>query len=153
SSRLASTSGGSGSSRRPTSTWRSTGPPRRAGRSVAARSRSGRCRRRPRTERGRAVEPAAVERAYREASGRAVAILTRRFGDLGGAGEAVQEAFVAALRAWPASGVPPSLAGWIVTTARNRAIDRLRREADRDDRQARAALLRDAEQDPSEMLP
>lgn len=99
------------------------------------------------------MEPAAVERAFREESGRAVAILTRRFGDLDVAEEAVQEAFVAALRTWPTSGVPPSPAGWIVTTARNRAIDRLRREADRDDRQARAALLRDAEQDPSEMLP
>ena len=99
------------------------------------------------------MEPAAVERAFREESGRAVAILTRRFGYLDVAEEAVQEAFVAALRTWPTSGVPPSPAGWIVTTARNRAIDRLRREADRDDRQARAALLRDAEQDPSEMLP
>ena len=46
-----------------------------------------------------------------------------------------------ALRKWPETGVPPSPAGWIITTARNRAIDRLRRESSRDDRHAEAALL------------
>ena len=49
-----------------------------------------------------------------------------------------------ALRKWPETGVPPSPAGWIITTARNRAIDRLRRESTRDDRHAQAALLHDA---------
>jgi RNA polymerase sigma-70 factor (ECF subfamily) len=53
----------------------------------------------------------------------------------------VQDAFAEAVRRWPERGLPPSPAGWIITTARNRAIDRLRREASRDDRQAEAALL------------
>ena len=62
---------------------------------------------------------------------RAVATLTRLLGDLGLAEEAVQDAFAVALQTWPRAGVPPSPTGWIVTTARNRAIDRLRREASR----------------------
>jgi RNA polymerase sigma-70 factor (ECF subfamily) len=70
-----------------------------------------------------------------------VAILARVFGDLAIAEDAVQDAFAAALDRWPATGLPPSPAGWIVTTARHRAIDRLRREASRDDRHAQAALL------------
>jgi RNA polymerase sigma-70 factor (ECF subfamily) len=78
---------------------------------------------------------------FREEHGRAVAVLVRVFGDIDVAEEAVQDAFVAALERWPETGVPPSPAGWIITTARNRAIDRLRREASRDDRQAQAALL------------
>jgi RNA polymerase sigma-70 factor (ECF subfamily) len=83
----------------------------------------------------------AIERAFRAEHGRAVAVLVRVFGDITVAEDAVQEAFVAASRTWPAAGVPPSPAGWIITTARNRAIDHLRREASRDDRQAQAALL------------
>jgi RNA polymerase sigma-70 factor (ECF subfamily) len=82
-----------------------------------------------------------IERVFREEHGRAVAVLVRVFGDIDVAEEAVQDAFVAALRRWPAAGLPPSPAGWILTTARNRAIDRLRREASRADRQAQAALL------------
>src|SRR5262249_13485882 len=54
---------------------------------------------------------------------------------------AVQDAFTAALARWPASGIPPSPAGWIVTTARNQLIDRLRREASREDRHAQASVL------------
>ena len=71
----------------------------------------------------------------------------RVFGDIDVAEEAVQDAFAAAVRRWPADGLPPSPAGWIITTARNRAIDRLRREASRDDRHAEAVLLhaRDAD--------
>jgi RNA polymerase sigma-70 factor (ECF subfamily) len=84
---------------------------------------------------------AAVERVFREQYGRAVAILVRQFGDIDVAEEAVQDAFAVAVRQWPERGAPPSPAGWIVTTARNRAIDRLRREASREDRHARAALL------------
>ena len=56
-------------------------------------------------------------------------MLVRIFGDIDIAEEAVQDAFTAAVRRWPADGLPPSPAGWIITTARNRAIDRLRREA------------------------
>jgi RNA polymerase sigma-70 factor (ECF subfamily) len=70
-----------------------------------------------------------------------VAVLVRVFGDIDIAEEAVQDAFIAALQRWPTGGLPPSPAGWIITTARNRAIDRLRREASRDDRHAQAALL------------
>jgi RNA polymerase sigma-70 factor (ECF subfamily) len=70
-----------------------------------------------------------------------VSVLVRVFGDIDVAEDAVAEAFAAAVARWPESGVPPSPAGWIITTARNRAIDKLRREASRDDRQAQAALL------------
>jgi RNA polymerase sigma-70 factor, ECF subfamily len=82
-----------------------------------------------------------VDRVFRNEHGRAVAVLARIFGDIGIAEDAVQDAFAAALRRWPRDGVPPSPAGWIITTARNRAIDRLRREASRADRHAQAALL------------
>src|SRR5215218_8760946 len=87
---------------------------------------------------------AAVDRIFREHYGRAVAVLVRLLGDIESAEEAVQEAFVTAVRRWPAEGVPPSPAGWIVTTARNRAIDRWRRESTRDDRHAEAARLQAA---------
>jgi len=79
-------------------------------------------------------------------SGRAVATLVRRFGDIDVAEEAVQEAFVEAVRRWPTTGVPPSTAGWIITTAKNRAIDRLRREGLRDDRQTEAVRLLDRDE-------
>jgi len=82
-----------------------------------------------------------IERVFREEYGRAVAVLVRHFGDIDVAEEAVQDAFAAAVRRWPSTGLPPSPAGWIITTARNRAIDRLRREASRQDRHAQAALL------------
>ena len=82
-----------------------------------------------------------IERVFREEYGRAVAILVRLLGDIDLAEEAVQDAFATAVERWPADGVPASPAGWIVTTARNRAIDRIRREASRADRQAQAALL------------
>jgi RNA polymerase sigma-70 factor (ECF subfamily) len=83
---------------------------------------------------------------FREEHGRAVAVLTRVFGDIDIAEEAVQDAFVAALERWPSTGMPPSPAGWIITTARNRGIDRLRRESLRDDKYAQAALLREPEE-------
>ena len=70
-----------------------------------------------------------------------MAVLVRVFGDIDIAEEAVQDAFTAAVQRWPSTGLPPRPAGWIITTAKNRAIDRLRREASRDDRQAQAALL------------
>ncbi|GAA1157075.1 RNA polymerase sigma factor [Kribbella jejuensis] len=86
---------------------------------------------------------------FRAEHGRAVAVLTRVFGDLEIAEDAVQDAFTAAVQKWPDSGVPPSPAGWIITTARNRAIDRLRREAARADKHAQAALLQ-AQAEPVE---
>jgi RNA polymerase sigma-70 factor, ECF subfamily len=91
-----------------------------------------------------------VERVFREEYGRAVAVLVRVFGDIGVAEEAVQDAFATALGRWPQTGPPPSPAGWIITTARHRAIDRLRREAKRDDRHAQAALLHARDTPPEE---
>jgi RNA polymerase sigma-70 factor, ECF subfamily len=82
-----------------------------------------------------------IERVFREEYGRAVAVLVRVLGAIDAAEEAVQEAFTLAVQRWPSTGLPPSPAGWIITTARNRAIDRLRREASRSDRHAQAALL------------
>jgi RNA polymerase sigma-70 factor (ECF subfamily) len=84
---------------------------------------------------------AEIERVFRAEYGRAVSVLTRAFGDIDAAEEAVQDAFVAALERWPRVGVPPSPAGWIITTARNRAVDRFRRESSRDERHAAAAEL------------
>jgi RNA polymerase sigma-70 factor, ECF subfamily len=69
-----------------------------------------------------------VERAFREEWSRAVAILTRALGDLELAEDAVQDAFAMALERWPHAGEPRNPGAWIVTTARNRAIDRLRRD-------------------------
>jgi RNA polymerase sigma-70 factor, ECF subfamily len=88
-----------------------------------------------------------IERVFREEYGRAVAVLVRVFRDISIAEEAVQDAFTTAVQRWPSTGLPPSPAGWIITTARNRAIDRLRREASREDRHAQAALLH-ADSDP-----
>jgi RNA polymerase sigma-70 factor (ECF subfamily) len=82
-----------------------------------------------------------IARVFREEYGRAVAVLVRVFGDIDVAEEAVQDAFTTAVQRWPSSGLPPSPAGWIITTARNRAIDHLRREASRENRHAQAALL------------
>ncbi|MGY1849799.1 RNA polymerase sigma factor [Blastococcus sp. SYSU DS1021] len=84
---------------------------------------------------------AEVERVFRAHHGRAVAVLIRLLGDVDAAEEAVQEAFLTALARWPVEGIPPSPAGWIVTTARRRAIDRWRRESVRTDRYLQAALL------------
>ncbi|WP_329332100.1 RNA polymerase sigma factor [Streptomyces sp. NBC_00663] len=91
-----------------------------------------------------------VEAVFRAEYGRAVAVLVRFLGDIDLAEEAVQDAFTTAVQRWPATGVPPSPAGWIITTARNRAIDRLRREATRDDRHAEAALLHTPDAPPEE---
>jgi RNA polymerase sigma-70 factor (ECF subfamily) len=82
-----------------------------------------------------------IEHVFREEFGRAVAVLARLLGDLDLAEEAVQEAFAVAVERWPARGEPPSPAGWIITTARNRAIDRFRREAARGDKHAEAVLV------------
>jgi RNA polymerase sigma-70 factor, ECF subfamily len=83
---------------------------------------------------------------FREEHGRAVAVLVRALGDIDLAEDAVQDAFAAASERWPSAGLPLSPAGWIITTARNRAIDRLRRESSRADRHAQAALLHFREQ-------
>jgi RNA polymerase sigma-70 factor, ECF subfamily len=95
------------------------------------------------------ADATAIERAYRESSARAVAALVRLFGDIDLAEEAVQEAFAVAAERWPATGVPPNPGGWIVTTARNKALDRLRRESSRFGREAQAARLQ-ADPEPAE---
>ncbi|MEU2426652.1 RNA polymerase sigma factor [Streptomyces sp. NPDC007851] len=87
------------------------------------------------------ADAADVEAVFRAEYGRAVSVLVRFLGDIGLAEEAVQDAFTTALDRWPESGVPPSPAGWIITTARNRAVDRLRRESSRNARHAEAARL------------
>jgi RNA polymerase sigma-70 factor (ECF subfamily) len=87
------------------------------------------------------AQPTDIERVFREAYGRAVAALVRMFGDIDLAEEAVQDAFTVAVQRWPGDGLPPSPAGWIITTARNRAINRVRREATRGDRHAEAFRL------------
>jgi RNA polymerase sigma-70 factor (ECF subfamily) len=88
-----------------------------------------------------------IPQVIRAEHGRAVAVLVRAFGDIDLAEECVQEAFATAVARWPVDGVPAAPAGWIITTARNKALDRLRRESVRDDRQAEA--LRLAERDPA----
>jgi RNA polymerase sigma-70 factor (ECF subfamily) len=96
---------------------------------------------------------AEVGRVFRREYGRAVAVLVRSFGDIDIAEEAVQDAFTVAVRRWPTDGLPPSPAGWIITTARNRAIDRLRREASRQERHAEAAFLHEHDGDEPEEGP
>jgi RNA polymerase sigma-70 factor, ECF subfamily len=93
-----------------------------------------------------------IERVFRAEHGRAVSVLARVFGDLGLAEDAVADAFTLAVERWRAEGLPPSPAGWIITTARHRAIDRLRREASRAGKHAQAALLR-AHDEPIEEGP
>jgi RNA polymerase sigma-70 factor (ECF subfamily) len=83
----------------------------------------------------------AIAGVFRQEYGRAVASLVRLLGDIDLAEEAVQDAFLVAVQKWPPVGLPPNPGGWIVTTARRRAIDRLRRESTRADRHAQAASL------------
>jgi len=82
-----------------------------------------------------------VEAVFRREYGRCVATLIRFLGDIDAAEEAVQDAFTVAAARWPSDGQPPNPGGWIVTTARHRAIDRLRRESVRDERHAQAHHL------------
>jgi RNA polymerase sigma-70 factor, ECF subfamily len=93
--------------------------------------------------RAAAVESCAVtvEAVFRREYGRCVATLIRFLGDIDAAEEAVQDAFTVAVARWPSDGQPPNPGAWIVTTARNRAIDRLRRESVRDQRHAQAHHL------------
>jgi RNA polymerase sigma-70 factor, ECF subfamily len=88
-----------------------------------------------------ACDEAQIGRIFREEYGRAVASLVRHLGDIDLAEEAVQEAFAIAVQKWPSTGLPPSPAGWIITTGRNRAIDWLRRQASRDHRHSQAVLV------------
>ena len=92
----------------------------------------------------------AIARVHHEEWARVVASLTRRFGDLDIAEEAAAEAFATAVERWPADGVPPNPGGWLTTTATRKAIDRIRREHKRDDKQEEARMLED--DDPTEPL-
>lgn len=94
-----------------------------------------------------------IEEIYRSEYGRAVSVLTRVLGDLDLAEEAVQDAFATAAEQWPVKGVPPAPAGWIITTARNRAVDRLRRETKGREKHAQAALLRHEPEEEVEDVP
>ena len=93
-------------------------------------------------------EAGPIAEVFRQEYGRAVATLIRLLGDIELAEEAVQDAFVLAVQKWPEAGLPPNPGGWIVTTARRRAIDRLRREATRADRHAQAASLYQRDDQP-----
>jgi RNA polymerase sigma-70 factor (ECF subfamily) len=92
-----------------------------------------------------------IEDVFRQEYGRCVATLVRFLGDIDLAEEAVQDAFTVALVRWPEAGIPPNPGGWITTTARNRAIDRLRREASRADRHAQALFLQTPTEAPPEV--
>jgi RNA polymerase sigma-70 factor (ECF subfamily) len=94
------------------------------------------------------VDEAAVGRIFHEESGRSVATLIRIFGDIDVAEDAVQEAFALALRKWPGDGLPPNPGGWITTTSRNCAIDRLRRESRGRELLSELAVLRPGNDDP-----
>ena len=94
------------------------------------------------------IDEAEVGRIFREESGRSVAALIRVFGDIDVAEDAVQEAFAVALRKWTGDGLPPNPGGWITTTARNRAIDRLRRESRGRELLSEAAVLSPGNDDP-----
>ena len=91
----------------------------------------------------------AITRAHHEEWARVVATLTRHFGDLDVAEEAAAEAFATAVERWSADGVPPNPGGWLTTTARRKALDRIRREHKRDDKQKQAQMMYD---DPPESV-
>jgi RNA polymerase sigma-70 factor, ECF subfamily len=99
------------------------------------------------------VDRTELDRVFREERGRVVATLIRLCGDIDVAEEAVQEAFVVAVERWPHTGVPPNPGGWILTTARHRAIDRLRRESTRHDRQVNAVRLHEPDDTAEEVGP
>jgi RNA polymerase sigma-70 factor, ECF subfamily len=90
----------------------------------------------------------AIIQAHHEEWARLVATLTKRFGDLDIAEEAAAEAFARAVERWPADGLPPNPGAWLTTTATRKAIDRIRRESKRDDKQREARMLYD--DDPPE---
>ncbi|MDN5795651.1 MAG: RNA polymerase sigma factor [Intrasporangium sp.] len=82
-----------------------------------------------------------IARVFRREHARCVSVLIRILGDIDLAEDAVQEAFAVAVERWPRDGMPPSPAGWIITAARNRAVDRLRREAKRTERHTQSLIL------------
>jgi RNA polymerase sigma-70 factor, ECF subfamily len=101
-----------------------------------------------RPDSGAKLDEADVGRIFREEFGRSVAALVRAFGDIDVAEDAVQEAFAIALARWPRDGLPPNPGGWITTTARNRGIDRLRRESRGRELLGEVAVLSGGDDDP-----
>ncbi|MCT2587030.1 RNA polymerase sigma factor [Actinophytocola gossypii] len=91
--------------------------------------------------------PAAITRAHHEEWARVVATLTKRFGDLDLAEESAAEAFATAVERWASAGVPPNPGAWLTTTATRKAIDRIRREHRRDDKQREARMIHDDQPD------
>ncbi|MFJ5957467.1 RNA polymerase sigma factor [Paenarthrobacter sp. NPDC092416] len=87
------------------------------------------------------IGTAEIDHIFRQEYGRSLAVLIRMLGSIDAAEDAVQDAFASAIEHWTTSGIPPSPAGWIITTARNRAIDRLRREAAGREKYAESAML------------
>ena len=95
---------------------------------------------------GRVPDPTRlVEQVFRAEYGRAVSVLVHLLGGIDAAEEAVQDAFTEAVRRWPTDGIPPSPVGWIITTARHRAIDRIRRESSRLERYTQAHRIAGAD--------
>ncbi|WAH98681.1 RNA polymerase sigma factor [Arthrobacter sp. MMS18-M83] len=92
-----------------------------------------------------------IGQIFREEHGRSVAVLVRVLGSIDAAEDAVQDAFTEAVARWPDTGLPPSPAGWIITTARNRAIDRLRREASGREKLAQVTLMQGDETEAIEV--
>src|SRR5262249_41217648 len=115
-------------------------PRRRAGVGTQARGRDDAADRGPAVPGGSLLR-SEIERVFREEYGRAVAVLVRLFGNIDAAEEAVQDALRIAIQQWPSTGLPPRPAGWIITTARPRAIDRFRRDSSREERHAEAARI------------
>src|SRR3954451_16653047 len=93
--------------------------------------------------------PDELAEVFRRESGRCTATLIRVLGDIDLAEDAVAEAFAIAAEQWPVNGVPPNPGGWITTTARNRAIDRRRRDSTRTDRYVAAHRMQGDDMDPN----
>ena len=93
-----------------------------------------------------------VARAHHEEWARVVATLARQFGDLDVAEESAAEAFATAVERWPADGIPPNPGGWLLTTARRKALDRIRRENKREDKQKQAQMMYDVPPDPPDLM-
>jgi RNA polymerase sigma-70 factor (ECF subfamily) len=95
------------------------------------------------------LDEAQIGRIFRREAGRCVATLVRVFGDIDIAEDAVQDAFAVALRKWPGDGLPPNPGGWITTTARNQAVDGLRRESRGRELLNEVAVLSPGNEDPN----
>ena len=94
----------------------------------------------------------AITQAHQKEWARVVASLTRRFGDLDIAEEAAAEAFAISIERWPIDGIPPNPGAWLTTTANRKAIDRIRRENKRDDKEKHSQMLYDDSPEPPDII-